>query len=210
MKKILFGISLFFIAGSSVWGQDITTVFSAIPNSVIFGLDADEKDKLLDKTDTSKLVVESSVYSGIERKAMTDDYISLQTSSSSNIQIKLLPLINDSKIVCVVRTVCGKACDSQVKFYTTSWAGIDNMGLMPLVSINDFISSNADKDSEAFKNAYAALDMNPVKIILSETENTATIESDIKSYLSKDDYEKIEPFLTKEPKILTWNKNEFK
>lgn len=209
MKRILLIIGL--ISTSLLLSaQELQSIFLSMPENLILGLEATERDKLTANTsDTTQISVIRSKGSNIKRLAISPDYISLQTSEAGTIQIKLLPLINESKIICVVRTVCGKICDSQLQFYTTKWIPIEQ-NLFPRINKDWFIKTDADRDGQDFKNAYAALDMTPTKIELSPSSTEAKVFYDIKSYLSEDDYKKIQPFLTEEPKILEWDKVSFK
>jgi hypothetical protein len=185
-----------------------------MPENLIFGLDAAARDKLLaNPEDTAEIVVERSGFgtlSGIKRRSISADYIELQTSGSGSIQIKLLPLINDSKIICVVKTVCGKACDSRIRFYTAEWAPITRGDLFPKVDKDIFIAANADRNSQEFRNACAALDMNPVVMTLSADSTSLEISYDIENYLTDEDYEKIKPYLIENPKKYLWDKLSFK
>ncbi|WP_108821428.1 DUF3256 family protein [Dysgonomonas sp. Marseille-P4361] len=209
MKKIVLIIALI-STSLYISAQELQSIFLSMPENLILGLEATERDKLTANTsDTTQISVIRSKGSNIKRLAISPDYISLQTSEAGTIQIKLLPLINESKIICVVRTVCGKICDSQLQFYTTKWIPIEQ-NLFPRINKDWFIKADADRDGQDFKNAYAALDMTPTKIELSPSSTEAKVFYDIKSYLSEDDYKKIQPFLTEEPKILEWDKVSFK
>ena len=50
-----------------------------------------------------------------------DDYLSVRISESSREEMKLLPLNDSVKVVCVVRTYLGPVADSKVSFYDTGW-----------------------------------------------------------------------------------------
>lgn len=209
MKRVLF-IIVFISTTFCISAQELQSIFLSMPENFILGLEATERDKLTANTnDTTQISVIRSKGSNIKRLAISPDYISLQTSEAGTIQIKLLPLINESKIICVVKTVCGKICDSQLQFYTTKWVPIDQ-NLFPRINKDWFIKADADRDSQDFKNAYASLDMNPTKIELSSNSSDISVFYDIKNYLSEEDYKKIQPFLTEEPKILEWDKVSFK
>lgn len=212
MKKIIFASILLFSVISGIYAQDIDIVLNTIPDDIIFGLEAEEKARLLgNPDDTSVIVVESKLYNKMKRLAISSDFISIQTSEAGTTQIKLLGLINDSKIVCVVKTIKGdKISDSQIQFYTTKWAPISQSTLFPPKNKEWFIKSDADRNSEEFKNAYAALNMTPMKIELSPENESITVSYEIKNYLSKEDYEKVKPFLTDNSKVFSWDKNSFK
>lgn len=209
MKKII-TLALTIYCSLSLSAQDITKVFLEIPSTILFELDAEKKDKLVSNpTDTTTISVDSHLGS-IERIAISEDFISLKTSGAGTLQIKLLPLVNDSKIICVVKTVCSKACDSQVQFYTTAWVPLPIANLFPAKDISWFLKSDIDKSSDDFKNAVAAIDMNPVQLSLSEKDYSITAESDLENHLAGDDFAAVEPFISSEPKILVWDKVSYK
>ncbi|NDV94590.1 DUF3256 family protein [Dysgonomonas sp. 521] len=214
MKKIILAITLLFSTIITASAQDISTVFLTMPENLVFGLDAAGKDKLLSNPgDTAGVSVNRSgmeAFGEVTRVGISHDYISLQTSESGMIQIKLLPLINDSQIICVVKTVCGKACDSQIQFYTTKWIPILQGDLFPKINKDTFIIADTDRNSQEFRNAYAALDMNPITIELSADDTSIEASYDIESYLTSDDYKMIEPFLIENPKKYIWDKLSFK
>ncbi|NDW17366.1 DUF3256 family protein [Dysgonomonas sp. 216] len=210
MKRLLFAI--FFLCVFSITkAQDITSVFLSAPKNILYGIDAERKDKLIaSPTDTTNVEVLSDLEGTMKRLAISDDYISLQTSKKGSIQIKLLSLVNDSKIICVINTVCGKVCDSYIRFYTTQWQLLpDNGMLFPKLAKDWIIKSDADRLSDNFKNAISALDMLPVKMELNGENANLKLTADIKGYLSEDDYKNLEPFLIESEKTLNWNKIAF-
>lgn len=210
MKKIILAFSLFTLIVFSSSAQEIGKVFLPMPEDIIFGLEASHKEMLLtNPNDTTEIVVDRGTFGELKRLAMSDDFISIKTSEAGTTQIKLLPLINNSKIICVVKTVCGKACDSQIQFYTTKWLPIEQ-SLFPDIDKDIFLKSDIDRNSQEFINAYKALDITPVKMILSPTDNSIKLEYQIKDYLSEEDYKKIQPFLKEEPIMLQWDKTSFK
>lgn len=212
MKKLII-TSIFILTAICASAQEeINQVILSLPNKIIQGLEQSQKDLLISTgaADTAAVTISTDLFPNMRRIAITDNYVSLQTSDAGNTQIKLLPLVNNSKIICVVKTVCGGICDSNIHFYTTDWKQIEGSDLFPEVNIDWFIKEDADRNSDSFKNAIAALDLTPVKISLSGTDDTATLEYDIKRYLSTDDYKMLEPFLKTEPKVLNWDKVSFK
>lgn len=210
MKKITTYL-LFCIISLPLAAQDLTTIFLNIPDSVLMGIDAEGKDALIkNTTDTLKVSTPSLFGKEITRNAIAEDYLSLQTSAAGTLQIKLLPLINNSKIILTVKTVCGKACDSQVQFYSTDWTALADVSLFPVPQIDWFIKADADRNSDDFKNAIAAVNMHPFKIDISADKTEATVSLDIENYLSEEDYKKIKPYLNDTPRVLTWDKVSFK
>lgn len=211
MKRVILILFISIVGLTSISGQNLNDLISSMPDNIIFGLDAGMKDMLIaNPEDTAKLPIERGTYGSIKRLAISADYISLQTSDAGITQIKMLPLINDSKIVCVVKTVCGGICDSQVQFYTTKWLPINQKDLLPVITKDSFIKTDVDRNSQSFGNAYAALDLTAIKLSMSADNTTLTAKYEIKGYLSEEDYKKIEPYLIDEPIILNWDKISFK
>lgn len=212
MKKIFILSLLLFSLILSASAQSLTNIFLNIPDDIAFGLAAEDKDQLIAATmDTSDVVIENVFEGETKRLALSDDYIALQTSEAGTVQIKLLPLINDSKIICVIKTVCGKACDSQMSFYTTNWTPVPQSELMPVKDISWFLKSDSDKNSDDYKYAIlAATSMFPVKLNLAPDSLTLTAVYEPEKYLSEEDSKKLKPFLTNQPKNFNWNKTAFR
>jgi len=214
MKKITSIIVLTILSVSLASAQNIIEVINAMPNNVIVNLDTAQKDLLISNPeDTAKLTVSLAPYGELKRLAMTGDYIAVKTSDAGTTQIKILPLINDSKIICVVKTICssqGDVCDSQMQFYTTKWMPINGTDLFPKKDKAWFIKPDTDKNSQDFINAYAQVDMDPMEITLSPTDLSLKVDFSIKGYLSEEDYKKIQPYLIEKPKVFNWDKISFK
>ena len=100
MKKII--IAFFIFISTSVFSQKIDDVFKTMPNSVLPGLS--ESNRTMFLVDTGKTVIPYSL-GKIEKLAYTPDFLKIKTSDIGTTQIKLLPLINDTKIICVIKTV---------------------------------------------------------------------------------------------------------
>lgn len=209
MKRSVLALSLIICTIFSIKAQDISTVFLTMPETIIPELETEQKYQLISK-DSDSVSVETSIYDNIIRTGLSDDFISLRTSNAGITQIKLLPLINDSKIICVIKTVSAKMSDSHISFYTTKWIPIETSSLMPKITLDWFIKADTDHNSQEFKNAMASIDLQPFKIEASGDNTTLSIETDVKNYLSEDDYKRVKPFLTEEAKKLNWDKISYK
>ncbi|GAB6012074.1 DUF3256 family protein [Viscerimonas tarda] len=211
MKKL----SLLLLFTVVVWplqAQNISSIFLSAPDDVLFGMDASSKNLLLaNPNDTVVVEVASALNGKVKRLGISDDFIALETSSVGALQLKLLPLINNSQIVCVVNTVCGKSCDSRIRFYTTDWSPLENTtALFPQLNADSFIKPDVDRTSDDFRNASVALDLPVIKLELNATDTAINACLDIESYLSEEDYEKIKPFLIDSPKVFNWDKSGFR
>lgn len=207
MKKIFFILSLL-ITGLVSQAQNISPLVIAMPDDMLIGITLDQRKLLIapEKKDTDQMAVVNIVGDTVKRLEFAEDFISLQTSKVGTLQIKLLPLVNNTQIIGVINTVCGPVCDSRIDFYTTDWTPLKQSDLFPQINKDSFLKSGIDRNSETFLNAYATLDMTPVKLSFSAADKNVTAVYDIKRYLSKEDYEQLLPFLKEAPVIYTWDK----
>lgn len=210
MKKIVYTFSLLLI-GLVAQAQNIAPLVIAMPDDMLIGVTLDQRKQLIaPEKDTAQTVVVNAVGDTIKRLGFTDDYIALQTSKVGTLQVKLLSLVNNSQIIGVITTVCGPACDSRIDFYTTDWNPLGQPDLFPQIDKEIFLKGDIDRTSDDFLNAYASLDMTPVKLNFSSSDKNIVVTYDIKNYLSKDDYKKLEPFLKETPQVYTWDKFAYK
>lgn len=210
MKKIVYTFSLLLI-GLVAQAQNIAPLVIAMPDDMLIGVTLDQRKQLIaPEKDTAQTVVVNAVGDTIKRLGFTDDYIALQTSKVGTLQVKLLSLVNNSQIIGVITTVCGPACDSRIDFYTTDWNPLGQPDLFPQIDKEIFLKGDIDRTSDDFLNAYASLDMTPVKLNFSSSDKNIVATYDIKNYLSKDDYKKLEPFLKETPQVYTWDKFAYK
>lgn len=187
--------------------QNVSPLVIAMPDDMLVGITLDQRKLLITpEKDTAQIAVVNAMGDTVKRLSFSEDFISLQTSKAGALQVKLLPLVNKTQIIGVITTVCGPACDSRIDFYTTDWQPLAQSDLFPQINKDIFLKNDIDRNSEAFLNAYATLDMTPVKLNFSVADNNITAVYDIKSYLSKPDYEQLLPFLKDTPQIYTWDK----
>lgn len=210
MKKLILLPVIFFIGMWAYAQENLSLMFIEMPDDILLGVSAGQRAELVANPDSAGLIVATGL-SRIERTApLTEDYISLKTSDAGTLEIMLLPLVNNTSIVGVIRTVCGKVCDSRIDFYTTDWKPLDQPDLFPVTDKSLFLKQDVDTASEDYQNAVAVLDMTPVKLSYSPEKQEITARYDIEGYLSSVDYKLLEPYLTKEPKVYKWDKFSFK
>lgn len=210
MKKIFFILSLLAITVMAK-AQNISPLVIAMPDDMLVGITLDQRKLLITpESDTAQVAIVNAMGDTVTRLGFSEDFICLQTSKSGALQVKLLPLVNNTQILGLITSVCGPACDSKIEFYTTDWKPLSQSDLFPRINKDDFFKDDIDRNSEVFLNAYAALDMTPVKLRFSATGKNITAVYDIKSYLSKEAYDQIKPFLKDAPLIYTWDKFVYK
>ena len=190
--------------------QDMASVFTAMPNQYIPQLeDAWRKDlvELYRSGKEARLKNTMNGYSTLLN--LTDDYLCLRTTDRSVVEMKLLPLVNNTFVVCMVTTVEGPVADSRIAFFTTDWASLPKADLLSMPEGTWFIKEGAETD-EAYPELKAALDMDLFRYQLSATENTLRITYTTPLYLEDKTKERLQPLLQGEPLCLRWQYGHFR
>mgnify|MGYP000535548494 FL=1 len=132
---------------------------------------------------------------------LTNDYLLLQTTERSTVEMKLLPLVNNTYVVCMISTVNGPVPDSRIEFFTTNWEPLATSDLFTQPTSDWYIKQGIDKKDEAYQEAASHLDMDLIQYRLSPDDQTLTAIYTTPQYLSQEAREKIEPYLI-EPKSI--------
>ena len=117
--------------------------------------------------------------------------------------MKLLPLVNETHVICMVTTVYGPVPDSRITFFTTEWKPLETAELFTPVSADWYIKPDADTSSVAFVEATARLDMDLVEYTLNPDTPTLTMTYTTPLYLSAEERTRIQPHLS-DPIVYTW------
>jgi hypothetical protein len=191
--------------------QDMKTLFIQMPDSCIPLLETAWRKDLVDLYLAGKEArLENMMHGYSKLLKLTDDYLQIQVTARSYLQMKKLPLINNTHIICVTTTVGGPVMDSRVAFYTTLWQPLEASALFTPVTRGWFLVDDADQESDAYKDALALLDIDLITYSLSPGNFTLTAVYLTPSYLNKQEREKIIPFLKTDNKVYTWDKSSFR
>ena len=146
-------------------------------------------------------------YSTLEK--LTDNYLLLQSTERTTIEMKLLPLVNNTYVICQIVTVKGPVADSRVSFFSPDWKPLDAADMLTPVTADWFIREDADKSSVAYIESTSRLDMDLFRFQLSPDDYTLTQTYTTPEYLDKETQKKLKPFLKDTPKVFTWKKSSF-
>lgn len=195
----------------SVVAQDMKSVFVAMPDSVTPLLTKVNREDCIDFLDSNmKAVVKNRFGNVAEMKVLTDDYVLMQTSEVGTLEMKLLPLADSTKVICMVKTVNVPVADSSVRFYTSDWSQqLDVKEFLQLPSMDAFFLPNDSLKDEAILTRKKA-DMHLMKAQLSKEDTSLTFTYTTPDYLNEEDREKLSPHLRKEPIVLRWSEGKFR
>ncbi len=195
----------------SVAAQDMKSVFLAMPDSLTPLLTKVNKEDFVDFLESNmKAEVKNRLDQSAEMKVLSADYLQLQMTKNSQLEMKLLPVNDSVKVVCLVKTVCASACDSEIRFYSTDWKTEfvrEDYLSMPKAEAF-YLPKDTWTEEEALIKKVA--DMNLMKASLSKEDVFLTFVYTTPEYLNKEDKEKLLPYLKKEPLVFRWSEGKFR
>ena len=210
MKGRLLLIAVLFCA-MPLFAQNMNSVFIAMPDSITPLLSQVNKEDCVDFLDSNMKAEVTNRFGGkTEMKVLTDDYVLMQTTPGSTLEMKLLPVNDSTKVVCMVKTVCASACDSEIRFYASDWS--------KELSMDDFLQRPdveafylpQDSITEEYTLTRKKADMDLMKASLSKDDASLTFIYTTPEYMNKEDKEKLLPSLRKEPIVLQWQDGKFR
>lgn len=209
MKRIVV-VLLFIGFAVCLKAQKMEDVFVKMPDNIIVQLEEAWRKDLVDLFKSGKAAtLENTMQGKSVLLKLTDDYLLLQSTERSTIELKLLPLINDTYIICVIETVCAPIADSRLCFYTTEWQMLSSDELFIPVSEDWFYQEDVDRLSPEFVDVKSRLDMYLVKYSLSAEHTMLTAEYTTPQYLDEEYREKAKSILKSVPKTYEWKSGRF-
>ncbi len=191
MKRVTIAFIAFIsLFCGSAQAQDLRTLFIEMPDTLLPLLTDNDRRDMIDFWDAR---MSTSVVNRLDGKsritALTDDFLSVELSRSSSMQIKMLNVEGGDTLLCIVNTVGAEAYDSRIHFYNSRWKRVDGLKFdMP--SIVDFFlpSDSVDK-------ALAVSDIYLVKLSLSADSDSLKAEYTMPLYMSRSDSARVAPQL---------------
>ena len=204
MKRYL-SITLLSCISFLSYGQTIDELFKTMPDAFLPAFSEADKTMLL--VDSSLSVIPYPL-GEIEKLGYSDTFLSLKTSKVGTMQIKILPLVNNTQIIVLIKTVCSGVCDSDIRFFTTEWHEIDKSNMLPTITPHIFFDETK-LDSPGFKWTVSQIDIFPLQFYFKDGSTDLHLKFDIANHLSSQDFVKLEPYLVKDTINLLWNKSTF-
>lgn len=190
-----FILLFFMLLGLSANAQNINSVFISMPDSLSPLLTKVNRQDFADFLSSGmKAVVKNRFGGKSEMLKLTDDYLMLKTTESSSEEMKLLPLNDSVNVVCVVRTFCGPAEDSQVSFYSTEWKELPLSDFILLPKHEDFYKQSADSLKTVSRDGFTK-EMFIMKAELSDNDNSIVFKCNTLEAVGKENAEQMRPYM---------------
>ena len=209
--RVLLLIVVSILGVVSVSAQDMKSVFIAMPDSITPLLTKVNKEDCVDfLASDMKAEVKNRFDGTAEMKVLTEDYTLVQTSEIGTLEMKLLPVNDSTKVICMVKTVCASACDSDIRFYASDWSKeLDAGDFLQKPSASIFFLPN-DTLSEEGVLIRKKADMHLMKASLSKDDVSLTFIYTTPDYLNKEDKEKMLRHLNQNPVTFQWKDGKFR
>ena len=209
MKRIVISLLL---ACSVIYSnaQKLEEIFVQMPDSLVEQLEEAWRKDIVDLYKTGKIATLENTMNGKSTLLkLTEDYLLLQSTEKSTVELKLLPLVNNTYIICMIETVFAPVADSRFGFYSITWQKLSSDGLVIPVNEDKFFKNDIDRTSLEFLDVSSRLDMFLVKYSVSAENMSLTAEYMTPHYLDDDYKERIKPYLKTEPIIFEWKSGRF-
>lgn len=209
MKRILFLwiVSMSLCLASA---QDMKTVFVQMPDSIAPLLTKVNREDCVDFLASNMAAkVKNRFDKQAELKVLTDDYLQMQLTEVSTMEMKLLPLNDTVKIICMVHTYCASVCDSEVRFYTTDWKELKSTDYFQFPSNDSFILMGPQETTDD-RLLRKKMDMGMYQLSLTPDEMALFVQYTTPQSLNEEDRLKLSPRLRKDPIKYVWEGGQFR
>jgi hypothetical protein len=204
-----FIIFLLLCIGFTAESQTAADVFITLPEPLFLTLSENNRLDLIDLYQANqKAGVKNRLEDSCFLVKLTDDFMQIENGNNT-FELFLLPMVNDSKIVCLIQTVCAPVCDSRLAFYTTNWKKLDTGIFISLADKSKFIKDDVDSKEQGVKNVLISLDIPFMKLHYDSEQQAMLQYYNTPQYLSEDDKEKVKSFLKESPVQYRWNRIRF-
>jgi len=207
--KIIFTFFLSSIAIHLVQAQTAGDLFVKLPEPALLTLTVSDRLDLIDMYKAgNKAIVKNIFGDSCSILQLTDDYLQLKFGNNT-MELFILPMINDSKIVGLIQTVCAPVCDSNIEFYTISLKKLSTSVFITFAGKNDFLKEGINPEEENVKNALIPLDISLMRLEYDPDKQELQQHYTTPEYLSETDRAKVKKYLIDIPKIFKWNLTRF-
>ena len=208
--KLFFFLFLCIFSISTATAQDMADFFIRMPDSYLPQLEDAWRKDLVDLYQSGKpAVLENTMTGNSTLQKLTSDYLLLQSTERSTMEIRFLPLINNTLIVCVITTVYAPVADSRVEFYSTEWQPLPTSDLWTPAKADWFIKEDIDHDVEDFQEARSYMDIELIHYHLDPDKLTLDAVLTTPDYLSSEEREKVKTILKDTSKVYHWKAGRF-
>lgn len=208
MSKIIPFI-IVFLCTSAIQAQDAATLFITMPDDLMPLLEINRRKDLVDLKNAGRNDGIDNVFGEkVFIEKIGPDFLHIQLSEKSDIQIKRLPTSDTTAIVALITTLKAPAKESKIAFYDEKWVQLKTSDYLNEPTDPDFIQPDNSKDSrKADENEL--FDISLIEYSLSAENMELKARNSIGEYMPDSIYAQIRPILIPEPINWVWNGKRF-
>lgn len=180
---------------------------SLMPDSVMPLLTKNNRLDFVDFLDARMEAVVSNRLEGKSRMdTLTDDYLLIHYTGTTDIAMKLLPVNDTADVLCMVTTVKAPVADSRIAFYDAEWQPLEVVDYIHEPSMDDF---RPEQQGDSVQWAWSKIDIffRTYRLDAGNTELKCVLTTP--DYLSKEDRKEVVPYLRQEPLIYRWTDGKY-
>ena len=206
----LFTIGLLLMA-FTLQAQDINSLYIAIPDSLSPLLTKVNRQDFGDFLQSGmKAQVKNRFGKTSEMLKMTKDYLEIQLTSVSKMEMKLLPVNDSTRVICVANTYQGPVEDTEIHFYTTEWQQLNPKQFIQLPEKDDFFPlPTAPEKRDSLEQLKVYADIKFIRAKLSEKEETLLFTLTVPEYMEEEKAKSLRAYMRKDPIVYLWDNGQF-
>jgi hypothetical protein len=177
MKKIFFLFIVLLTCFNTIHSQSVDWYFIKMPVNLLPTLPENSKKDLVDFFKNDRTAVMPDTFGGeMNLKILTGDYLLLQTSQASGIQLKMLPVNDSVRVIALINTAYAPLQSSIIRFYDTDWKLLKTIKSPEITCLDFFDIKGAGKElSDRFEKycirLFVKLDFEPRSTDLIATQS---------------------------------------
>lgn len=209
MKRLFVLICLF--TTLSLQAQNMKELFVAMPDTLLPLLTKVNREDFGDfLASNMKAKVRNRFGKTSEMTVLTENYLQVEMTSVSSLEMKLLPLNDSLNVICMVQTYRAPVADSQIRFYDTDWHPMEVSRFITLPDDSLFFRKPANEvQADSLRNLRAHADISLREARLSADSCTLSFRYTTPRYLDKTTAGELERYLVREPLRYVWMENRF-
>ncbi len=208
MKRILLHTFFLFICAFAANAQQMRTVFAEMPDSIVPVLTKNNRLDCIDFADNKMEAVVENAFGGRSKMlTLTADYCQIRLTDVSDVALKLLPLTDTTRVVCVVHTCRMPAAESVVRFYTSDWRPLSGDAMFRWPADDAYWVRPDTCDAACLENIRKLLDAEAHYAVLTAGTNEMRLGVSLEA-LAPEDRKRVEPYVNK-GLLLKWEKGRF-
>ena len=185
--------------------QTLEELFLTMPKELLPTLNQSDRLDLIDMYKAGAASRTNDLLNQVSSLTVFDkDILRLETGGNA-LELALLPMINDSYILLMIKTTCAPVCDSELRFYTLQWKRLDSRFFFNPVGKEWFMVQEAVFANPIAENTLLSLDIEFMKYSYNTEKKLLVQEYLTPEYLDQEQKEKVNKLLKRENKTYQWN-----